>query len=1123
MGAIAALAHILFVAGLAASAILLWRGAGLGRRKLALFVGAVWLTGLLAVYGAVAARGPSWLSTPLKDVRFESHSGPLGTHHKLLSPSPSRRLPAAFARAQKPLFLQLDFQLHPSGRLQHVRVTTTSGSPDLDAAVAASVRTWRFGPLPAEREPKAAETVRLTVQNRYHAQRKGLLPALLATLFVGLWMLTVSLLPKQRAPADGASPERESALRTTLFAAGWLAALGWLIVWRLAPDIGRGTHDLSTKHAWFLLASVPLIWASAWIVRRWAGFGRALARSGWLCVAAGVVLLLLTRFTPLGTDLNTGHRLWLRTPIGVFQTVELVKLLLVFFVAACAYPAAFGGAPTAAFGGAPTAAFGGAAGPFGATAGPFGGSIPAAGRHARVVRLRPWFERYRGMIGAFALVLASLALMSDFGPMLLLAIVLLLLLFAQGHARQAAAGLALLLFLLAGSYAIGAPARWHDRVSIWRNPWQAAPDDSHRLLQGREHMARAAWAVSAGGITGAGLGRGRPGDIAAVESDFPFAAISEELGWIGGAALLAVILALVRAGLSLAMKREDALEKTLLSGIVLLLAVQATLSIGGNLGLWPLSGITLPFVSYGGSSLLVNFLALGILVGLAGRSADPSHSFQPLPADLSRRSSDALRKLQIGLIALPVLLSAKAAWMQSPWTADAIGDRLQRRADTSHLANPRAEAPPWVDRGRFLDRSGAPLTHKMHFTHLVGFQIPGRPRVGLESSLSDLLVGRLTPPTSLLSRLWTDQPHRGYDVVLTIDQSLQARAYDLLRRRGYAGSIVGIDPQTGEVLIAANLPALEPTAPSHRWLASYDGERGSPPFCYRKVYAPGSAFKTIVAAAALESGALSPTDRIDCQGSYRAPGAGKPIRDWQRQRSPGWRGHGPLTLHEALVPSCNSIYAEVGVRLGWEALSRFADRAGFNRPISLAPETWRGGRKRWFETSQSVISPGGRWASELSPAERDPGSLAQTALGQRDVRMTPLHLALWAAAVANDGKLMAPTLVRAVQNDRGKKVWEFKPQMLSRAMSQETANQVTAMMEDVVARGTGRAARVPGLHVAGKTGTPQEDPGSSNAIFIGFAPVQQPRLAVAVVLEKAAAGGGGDAAPIAGELLKAIR
>lgn len=1101
MGAIAALAHILFLAGLGASALLLWRGASVGGRRLALFLGAVWLTGLLAVYASIAARGPSWLSTPLRDVRFESHPGPLGTHHKLISPSPSRRLPVALDRVRKPLSLQLDFQLQPSGRVEQVRLTTSSGSPDLDAAVAASVAAWRFGPLPAARQPKAAETVRLTVQNRYHAQRTGLLPALLATLFLGLWMLTVWLLPRQPAPADNTSPAPEPALRTMLFAAGWLAALGWLLVWRLAPDIGRGSHDLSTKHAWFLLASVPVIWASTCIARRWSGFGRAIARSGWLCVAAGVVLLLLTRFTPLGTDLNTGHRLWLRTPIGVFQTVELVKLLLVFFVAACAYPAAFGGTAAAAF----------------------GGSLPAAGRHTRVVRLRPWFERYRGMIGAFALVLASLALMSDFGPMLLLAIVLLLLLFAQGHSRQAAAGLALLLLLLVGSYAIGAPARWHDRVSIWRNPWQAAPDDSHRLLQGREHMARAAWAVSAGGITGAGLGRGRPGDIAAVESDFPFAAISEELGWLGGAALLAVILALVRAGLSLAMQREDALEKTLLSGIVCLLAVQAALSIGGNLGLWPLSGITLPFVSYGGSSLLVNFLAFGIFVGLAGRSADPTRSFQPLPADLSRRSTDALRKLQVLFVALPLLLSAKAAWMQSPWTAGALSDRLHRRADASHLANPRAEAPPWVERGRFLDRSGDPLTHKMHFIHLVGFQTPGRPRLGLESSLNDLLVGRLSPPSGLLSRLWTDQPHRGYDVVLTIDQSLQARAYDLLRRRKYTGSIVGIDPQTGEILIAANLPALDPTAPSGRWLASYDGERGSPPFCYRKVYAPGSAFKTIVAAAALESGALSPSDRIDCQGTYRAPGAGKPIRDWQRHRSPAWQGHGPLTLHQALVPSCNSIYAEVGVRLGWEALSRFADRAAFNRPLPLAPETWRGGRKRWFETSQSVISPGGRWASELSPAERDPGSLAQTALGQRDVRMTPLHLALWAAAVANDGKLMAPTLVRAVQNDRGKKVWQSKPQMLSRAMSQETANQVTAMMEDVVARGTGRAARIPGLRLAGKTGTPQEDPGSSNAIFIGFAPVEQPRLAVAIVLEKAAAGGGGDAAPIAGEILKAVR
>jgi peptidoglycan glycosyltransferase len=491
-----------------------------------------------------------------------------------------------------------------------------------------------------------------------------------------------------------------------------------------------------------------------------------------------------------------------------------------------------------------------------------------------------------------------------------------------------------------------------------------------------------------------------------------------------------------------------------------------------------------------------------------------------------------LRQLQGVLAVLFLLLVLRLAGLQSPWSQARYATRLHQRADGSALANPRLDdrgqvIPSQAVRGRFLDRCGRVLAvttprgrhypHRSQFIHLLGFETPDHQRVGLERFLHGLLLGQWDIPRPVLRppRLTLEQ--RGYDVVLTLDQALQARACQLLEAHGYTGCIVGMVPRTGEILIAANRPTLDPaTVTAEEWLAAYDNKRSTPPFCYRRVYPPGSTFKTLVAAAALDEGVLSPTDSLLCRGFYQAPGRGRPIHDFQRRH----RGHGACTLAEALVPSCNSIYAEVGVRLGWPRLSDFADRAGFNRYLPLVPETWRGERKAWLETSQSVITPGGRWPAEMKRSERQPVFLAQTALGQRNVRMTPLHLALWTATIANGGRLMAPSVVKAVVDPQGQTLWRFQPQVLSQAMSENTARQLAAMMEQVVGRGTGRPARVAGLRIAGKTGTPEEDAGSTNALFIAFAPVDQPRLAVAVVIE-GARGGGATAGPLAAELLQA--
>ncbi|RYF99285.1 MAG: TonB family protein, partial [Caulobacteraceae bacterium] len=423
--------------------------------------------------------------------------------------------------------LTVDFDLLPDGKVSDAKMTRSSGNPILDSATIATVRTWQFGPLPAAYSPRRTEKISVAIENRYEflRQSRALLPFLVT--YAALWLGTVVLLPGRVTDDD----EAQGLVRRALAVAGFLAGLGWVMIWRLAPDFNR--FDLPSKQLGMMVVSFALVWGAAGLVAS-PRFAASLVKHPFKFVWAGVFLLVWTRL--FGTDLNTGHRLWLSTPFGPFQTVEFVKLLLLFFVAGTAY-----GATHAA---------------------PVGGSGTS-----QVSRLRPWSERYRDLIGGFVFVFAALFFMSDFGPLLLLALLLLALLWAQGFPRQAASGFLGLLLLLTLAFAIRHPARWHDRVAMWRDPWVSLPSDSAQLAEGRENIARMLWSISSGGISGQGIGQGYPDDIEAVESDFIFAAFAEELGWLGSSAVISLILVLAVTGFQLARMRDDALAKTLACGL----------------------------------------------------------------------------------------------------------------------------------------------------------------------------------------------------------------------------------------------------------------------------------------------------------------------------------------------------------------------------------------------------------------------------------------------------------------------------------------------------------------------------------------------------------------------------
>lgn len=380
------------------------------------------------------------------------------------------------------------------------------------------------------------------------------------------------------------------------------------------------------------------------------------------------------------------------------------------------------------------------------------------------------------------------------------------------------------------------------------------------------------------------------------------------------------------------------------------------------------------------------------------------------------------------------------------------------------------------------------------YAHLVGYDT-GVDRTGLERTRIHEMLSREDGSLASLIVQLTGGDLGPPDLRLTIVDAMQRAAIQGLGDR--TGAVIAIDPTTGAVLAYASTPSFDPNQIANGSLAGDDIDpvRSIDRVAHR-LLPPGSTFKTIVAAAALERGATSET-RYDDAASY-TPVGGIAINN----ASPGPCADGvSIAFLDAMVVSCNVVFAAMAVELGADAIVSTAARVGFNAPVP-----WElGGEIGVIPSAQSLAT--------------DIPALAQSGIGERDVRATPFLMAMIAAAVANDGVLMAPHVVEARIAPNHAVISSTSPYVLRRLFPQQTAAELRAMMREVVLRGTGTAAAVGGLEVAGKTGT-AEGGGGPHAWFIGFAPFDSPRIAIAVVVEGGGSGGR-VAAPIASNVLAA--
>ena len=428
----------------------------------------------------------------------------------------------------------------------------------------------------------------------------------------------------------------------------------------------------------------------------------------------------------------------------------------------------------------------------------------------------------------------------------------------------------------------------------------------------------------------------------------------------------------------------------------------------------------------------------------------------------------------------------------------------------SILVNGRAVARsvPTHDRLKFLRRyPGGAI-----YAPLTGFYSLVYGSSGIEDAYNSQLAG--TDDALFVRRvvdLVTGADQQGASVELTVDARAQQAAWDGLA--GHEGAVAAIEPDTGRVLALASSPSYNPALLSSHdtaairsaWTALDPASPASPLLdrATRQLYPPGSVFKLVTAAAALESGRYSPDSTLPGPARLPLPGTGSVLPNEDGAScGPGDR----VTLLRALEVSCNTAFASLGLRLGAATLRSTAQAFGFDTP--LLPDL------------HAVAS--------RFPAAADPGQTALSAIGQFDVRATVLQMAVVAATIADGGQRRDPYVVDRVIGPNLQDVSRSRPSDPRRVLSQRAATELTTMMEGVVREGTGTSAAIDGVRVAGKTGTAQVG-GQVKPVawFVAFAPADHPRVAVAVAVPNADVprseiAGGRLAAPIARAVIEAV-
>ena len=734
----------------------------------------------------------------------------------------------------------------------------------------------------------------------------------------------------------------------------------------------------------------------------------------------------------------------------------------------------------------------------------------------------PRLADFGPLAAGYALCLGLFLLVKDLGPaVLLFGVFLTLLYLTTRRVVYPAVGAVLLLLAAGAGYALHF-GFFATRVLMWLHPWDNADRNGAQLAQGL-------WGMATGGLWGSGLGLGRPEFVPRAGSDSVFATYGEQTGLIGALVLLAVYALLIARGLHIARRAVTDFDRLLAAGLTLLLGFQALIILGGVSGLTPLTGVTLPFVSFGTSSLVASFFAVGLLLHLSGKTL-PAAAVDRATPEWTRTA----RTLAVGCAAYLLLGIGVGRLFDVQGIHDTdLATRLLRTPDRD--TPPGAPLPPHVNprllafasaipRGTIKDRNGQALARAPLSDDEPGqttlLSPDGRPRVYPGGAACAQIVWAVEKPASATDALGENNRLRGFaryadllgpyrtqylpfhrtprgqDVTLTLDTRLQQAATDALHtyaskvkdlrtdRPQNKGAAVLLDARTGEVLALASLPTFDPAALTPETWDALQKQPAGPAFnrALSGLYPPGSSFKIVTATAGLAHGlgnTIVTCHHTDTNVVWRFAG-----HAYSRRRitdEEGFVPHGATDMAKALRVSCNVYFAHLGIDLGPKALDQ-TGRVQFG-------------------------------LAHLPPLAKLGEDLPDCAYGQGAVQVTPLEMARVAQAVGNNGRLLPALFLKA----------PGPAAVGTPAMTPAQAARLLQMLSAVTRPGGTADGVFEGLpaSVAGKTGSAQNNqgPGRTHSWFVGVAPADHPTLAFACIVENGGFGRSA-AAPVCREMIR---
>ncbi len=696
-----------------------------------------------------------------------------------------------------------------------------------------------------------------------------------------------------------------------------LTGIGLMTIWRLYPNLGL------RQSTWLALATLVVF-----LGIQFPEYLEYLRRYKYLWLITGLVMTGLTVLLGINPS-GTGPALWLKV-FGVhFQPSEFLKLLLIVFL---------------------------------------------AGYFGDKERIKSGFiER---MIPTLVVIITAVLLLifqRDLGTASIFLLVYLTMLISTNKDRIFL-WLSPILFIALGLIGYLFTDTIHTRINTWFNPFGDPSGASYQILQ-------SLIAIAEGSLIGSGPGLGSPKLVPVSVSDFIFAAIAEELGFMGILTVITLIILLVYRGLKIATNAHRPFRRILALGLTLYLGLQSMLIIGGNIGLLPLTGVTLPFVSYGGSSLVVTFAALLMLLSISEQTSEVSIKSIPF-----KKQSALISSLVMGVLVIEILVTSVLSFWYRPYL-------INRPENPRRIVYDR-----FVPRGDIVDRAnqvivtnaGLPGAYERVSNHIplypvIGYTNPIYGQTGIEASMFNFLRGHTgySFSTQLRQDLLYNQPLEGLDVRLTLDLNLQRRADSLLAdslRAEEGGAIVLMNAQSGEILSMSSFPYFDAANLASEWATL--SEDPSAPLLNRAAqgkYYPGPALLPFMAASDINLLLNFPNPDELIEVSYFNQSCAFPLRD-------------QLNWNALITNGCQETQRELASIMDSPSLLALFEELGFYN-----------GPNMYIEVAEG-ISP---------PSEPDPLTAIET------MQISPLQAAIAASTLTNQGIRPGPRIVNAYQDPQG--------------------------------------------------------------------------------------------------------